>query len=160
MLNDLVTYNENDFSLNSRYLWIWNPSNIPPHMGLSVDGRYFSLKASGLDLNTDLEGILEIISRKGIPAVAVELKMKFALEDCMKTFSAFTHTIAHEVTCLNPIKSVLKQHEVMKLAELLTELDANNALGKKIAWNIEDARINLAEYSTEDIHAHLVALSK
>ena len=160
MLNEIVAYNQSDFSLNSRYLWIWNPTTIPPHMGLSIDGRYFSLKANGLDLNSELTDRIEVISRKKIPVLAIELAASFSLEDCKSVFSSFERTIANEVTCLNPIKNVLNSEAPKKLAELLDELKIKGDLGKKTSWNIQQSSIELPEYSTADIHAHLVSLSK
>ena len=160
MLDEIVAYNQKDFSLNSRYLWIWNPTDIPPHMGLSIDSTYFSLKANGVDLNSDLSDLIEIISRKKIPVLALELEAEFSLEECQGIFSNFERTIAHEVTCLNPIKSVLNFHTPRKLAELLDEIQSKGMIRRKIAWNIDQTSIELPEYSTEDIHAHLVAISK
>ena len=160
MLDEIVAYNQMDFSLNSRYLWIWNPTDIPPHMGLSIDGRYFSLKANGVDLNSNLNDLIEIILRKKIPVLALELAAEFTLEDCKGIFSTFERTIAHEVTCLNPIKSVLNTHSPRKLAELLDEIQSKGIIRRKIVWNINQTSIELPEYSMEDIHAHLVSLSK
>ncbi|MCJ8290013.1 MAG: hypothetical protein HRT58_10145 [Crocinitomicaceae bacterium] len=160
MLSEIVAYDQSDFSLESRYLWVWNPTNIPPHMGLSVDSRYFSLKANGVDLNSDLNDLIEIITRKKLPVLAIELNTELTLEDCENVFSSYERTIAHEVTCLNPIKTALNIQVPRKLSELLDELDIKGALGKKIAWNIEQSSIELPEYSTEDIHAYLVSLSK
>lgn len=160
MLNGIRSYNSGDFSLNKRYLWIWNPSNVPPHMGLSVEGRYFSLKATGVDINVDLEGIIEIILRKGIPVLVIDLGLEFTLTECVETFGKYSHTIPNEVTCLNPIKAVLKQSEPMKLAELLVNLQSINVLGKKIGLNIDETSIQLTDYSLEDIHVHLAVLSK
>lgn len=160
MLDQLEAYSFDDFSFNSRYLWIWNPTNIPPHMGLSVDGAYFSLKANGVDLNSGLKDIIEIVSRKKIPVLAIELAAEFSLEDCQSVFSKHEKTIANQVTCLNPIKRVLKLESPSKLAELLAELDERETLGRTTAWNIKETFVELSEYSTEDIHSHLVSLSK
>ena len=159
-LNEISEYSWLDFSVDSSYLWIWNPTNIPPHMGLSVDGRYFSVKANGVDFNSPVEDIVEIISRKKLPVLAIELDLDFRLDQCKTEFDKYDRTIAHEVTCLNPIKSVLGFPEVMKLSELLIELETNASLGRKISWNIKEPTLVLPDYSMEDIHAHLVSLSK
>lgn len=160
MLSEIVAYDQSDFSLESRYLWVWNPTKIPPHMGLSVGGRYFSLKANSVDLNSNLDDLIEIITRKKLPVLAIELNTKFTLEECKNVFSSYERTIAHEVTCLNPIKTALDIQAPRKLSELLDELDIKGVLGKKTAWNIQQNSIELPEYSTEDIHAYLVSLTK
>lgn len=158
-LKDISEYNGLDFSHDSAQLWIWNPTNIPPHMGLSINGRYFSLKANGLDFNANLQDIIEVISRKKLPVLAVELDVSFTLEQCKIEFDKYDKTVAHEITCLNPIKSVLDFPSPRKLSELLIELDANGSLGKKTAWNINESSLELPEYSVDDIHAHLVSLT-
>lgn len=160
MLDEIVAYNREDFRLNSRYLWIWNPQSIPPHMGLSVEGCYFSLKANGVDLGSNLSDLIEIISRKKISVLLIELDAQFTVEDCRSIFSNFEKTIAHEVTCLNPIKSVFNTQTPNKLSELLEELHFSGVIRRKIGLNINEPSIELPEYSIEDIHAHLVALSK
>lgn len=160
VLEHISAFRKEDFAMNSPYLWIWNPADIPPHMGLSVDGKYFSLKANGLDFNSELQDLLEIISRKRLPVLAVELDKSFSLNDCKAEFSKYDRTIAHEITCLNPIKVVLNFPETKKLSELLMELKSNSLLGKITSWNIDGNSIELADYSTEDIHKYLVSFSK
>ena len=153
-------YREGDFAMNAPYLWVWNPAGIPPHMGLSVDGRYFSLKANGLDFNSDLQDLIGVISRKKLPVIAIELGSNFDVNDCIAEFSRYDKTIAHEVTCLNPIKSVLNFQGVKKLSDLLMELEDGGIQGSITSWNIAEDAIELADYSTADIHKHLVSLSK
>ncbi|MDG1334169.1 MAG: hypothetical protein P8P74_17685 [Crocinitomicaceae bacterium] len=160
ILNHISAFRKEDFAMNSPYLWIWNPRAVPPHMGLSIDGCYFSLKANGLDFNSDLQDLIGVISRKRLPVLAVELNLELTKDNFKSEFSKFERTIANEVTCLNPIKNVLNFSEVRKLSELLTNLDENDLLGKITSWNIEDSTIELADYSTEDIHKHLVSLTK
>lgn len=160
ILKQFSVFRKEDFAMNSSYLWIWNPADIPPHMGLSVDGRYFSLKANGLDLGSKLEDIIGLISRKKMPVLAVNLDHAFSVSDCVAEFSKYDKTIAHEITCLNPIKSVLNFEQAKKLSELLMEIEEKGIQGEITAWNIDEDSIELAEYSTEDIHKYLVSLSK
>jgi hypothetical protein len=160
ILKDISTFRKDDFVMELPYLWIWNPAGIPPHMGLSVESRYFSLKANGLDFNSNLIDLLEVISRKKLAVLAVELKLPLTNHDCEGAFSKFEKTIPHKITCLNPIKNTLSFPEVNKLSELLSSMSEEDLIGKITSWNIEGNSIELAEYSTEDIHKHLDSLSK
>jgi len=160
VLDQLQAYREDQFDLNSTYLWIWNPSAIPPHMGISADGSYFSLKANGLDFDSSLSDLIDIIQRKKLCVVAVELKTDMCLSTLKSEFSQFERTIAHEITCLNPIKNVLGFPETGKLVELLSELRDANTIGTFTSWNLSENSLELADYSTKDIHKHLVSLSK
>jgi hypothetical protein len=160
MLEHISVFRKEEFAMNLAYLWIWNPAGIPPHMGLSIDGRYFSLKANGLDFNSELKDLIGIISRKRLAVLAVELKLGLNVDDFKVEFSKFEKTIAHKITCLNPIKNVLSFPETRKLSELLMELDKKDLLGKITSWNMAESSVQLADYSTEDIHKHLVSLTK
>lgn len=160
VLKNLIAFNRESFQVNQRYLWIWNPTSVPPHMGISVDGAYFSLKSNGVDWNANLMDLIAVIERKHLPVVAVELKADFDLNTCTDSFSSFERTIPGEVTCLQPIKSVLGLAAPQKLSELLEELESQHALGAITAWNITSTELELPEYSTDDIHAYLDSLSK
>lgn len=160
VLNHISAFSEETFAMNSVYLWIWNPTGIPPHMGISTEGRYFSLKANGLDFDSDLQDLIGVISRKKLSVLAVELNTDLTIMDCKSEFSQFKKTVAHEVTCLNPIKNVLNFSRTRKLSELLSKLEESNFLGGITSWNIEEDTVELANYSTEDIHKHLVSLTK
>ena len=159
-LKNISAFRKEEFAMNSPYLWIWNPSGIPPHMGLSIDGRYFSLKANGLDFDSELRDLVGVASRKRLAVLAVELNLELNIDDFKTEFSKFERTIAHEITCLNPIKNILGFPEVRKLSDLLMELDENKSIGKITSWNLTQSSLELAEYSTEDIHKHLVYLTK
>lgn len=160
VLKNIKVYDSEKFQLNQKYLWIWNPTSIPPHMGLSVDGAYFSLKSNGVDWNTDLRDIIGVIERKNLTVLAIQLKEDFDVDSCKDVFSNYEKTIPGEVTCLRPIKSVLNQNSPQKLSELLEELESLNALGEVTAWNYASSELELPEYSTEDIHTYLNSLSK
>lgn len=160
MLGNLVNYDQHDFVLDASYLWVWNPTGVPPHMGLSTRGSYFSLKASGLDFDSDLQDIIGIIVRKKLAVIAIRLKQDLDIEECKSVFEKYERTIAHEITCLNPIKTVLDYQAPRKLSELLEELDARQLIGEKTVWSIDKSSIELADYSTEDIHKYLLELTK
>lgn len=159
VLNNISAFNRNNFQLNKKYLWVWNPTSIPPHMGLSAEGSYFSLKSNGVDYNAELNDLIGVIERKQLPVLAIELKADFDVARCQAVFSQFERTIPHQVTCLRPIKTVLNFDEAQKLSELIEALEQAQSLGEITGWNINQSSIELPEYSTADIHAHLDSLS-
>ena len=36
------------------FLWVFHADKIPPHIGISLDGCFFSLKSSGVDIDLEL----------------------------------------------------------------------------------------------------------
>ena len=47
---DTINSLNNESALNTGcYLCIWHANKIPPHIGILIDGSYFSLKVKGKD---------------------------------------------------------------------------------------------------------------
>ena len=62
---------ENVLDLNSEsalkegfFLWIWHADKIPPHIGCSINGVYFSLKVNGKDDKKESNNALLVIQQK------------------------------------------------------------------------------------------------
>ena len=136
-------------------LWIWNPLEVPPHMGISVDNAYFSLKWNGKDEALNCSEMIQRIQRKNIPVLAVQLEANFSKDDCIKVFNYYDRTVPNSITCLAPIKDLLQLSSPTKLSELLDLLTENQQVKSVIGFNIPSNSIELPEYSLEEIHLHL-----
>ena len=140
-------------------LWVWHANKIPPHIGISVDNRYFSLKANGKDENVDLESIKLILGKKPIATLCFELNKEIKAAKVNQVFNAYSTTVVGEITCLNPIKSLLDCEGADKLIELLKELYATNSISRVVGFNIPDDFEGICDYSINDIHDRLTKLS-
>lgn len=160
IIHDIDKYSPATFKAEACYLWIWNPTDIPPHMGISIDSSYFSLKSSGVDLGLDVAEMIQRIERTEIQVIALEIDQAFTRVECESIFSNYTRTVPMETTCLAPIKVVLKEDAPLKLSELLDILDSANRIRRATGWNISTTNIELPEYSVKDIHKYLTSLTK
>src|SRR5574343_30024 len=64
-----ATLLEKDF-----FIWIWYADKIPPHIGCSINGFYFSLKVNGKDNGISVSKAFQVIQKKAIPSVFVKVK--------------------------------------------------------------------------------------
>ena len=158
-LNEIVPFEEKEFNQNSVYLWVLHADKIPPHIGLSVEGKYFSLKSNGKDENLGLDGLFNVIDKKKIKTLLFELDSNLTRTDVEACFSTYDRTIVHEVTCLNPLKDLLGFKDVRKLLDLLSELEQSGSIKSIVGLNIDDSFTGIVDYKVEDIHDRLAKLS-
>lgn len=144
---------------SSVLLWVLHVDKIPPHIGISENQRYFSLKANGQDYNLPVEHVLDLINKKAIPSLCFELQRSKEPESLSSIFDVYSQTIPNAITCLNPIKEFLSISDVGKLSELLDVLYANGEIVKVIGFHLPEDFRGIRNYSTEAIHAHLKELS-
>lgn len=140
-------------------LWIWHVNKVPPHIGISSDNRYFSLKANGKDENVSLDSIQSILNKKTIATLCIELDLIIPADKINNVFDEYLTTVAGEVTCLNPIKNILDLKSASKLIELLEGLYDSESVSRAIGFNIPSDFQGIQDYSLEDIHDRLTKLS-
>ena len=51
---------------NRLILWVLHADKIPPHIGLSKNDQFYSLKVSGKDEGLPVRNVLQIIEKKNI----------------------------------------------------------------------------------------------
>ncbi len=143
------------FDAKQPYLWIWNPLEIPPHMGISIENAYFSLKWNGKDEALNCNEMIQRIQRKGLPVLALQLDANFSVEACRNVFSLYERTVPNSITCLEPIKDLLHHKQPTKLSELLATLATKKQVRAAFGFNLAVTSIELPEYTVEDIHYYL-----
>lgn len=158
-LEEIIPFDASTFNESAVYLWVLHADKIPPHIGLSVNGSYFSLKSNGKDENLKLDGLLSILSKRNIKTLLFELDSNLNQTDLEVQFLNYEKTVAHQVTCLNPLRDLLGFPEVRKLKELLIELQESRAIKSTIGINIDDSFKGIVDYNVEDIHDRLVKLT-
>jgi len=143
---------------SSVLLWVWHADKIPPHIGLSLENQYFSLKANGKDFQLPVDNVFDLLAKKKITTLCFVLNNDIDLNSVLTEFKSYDQTIPFKVTCLNPIKNLLKCSEANKLIDLLEELERNNEVGSVFGFNVSDAFSGIKNYSTDDIHSRLTKL--
>src|SRR5690606_34955017 len=131
----------NEWDDQSCLLWVWHADKIPPHLGISVKGQYFSLKANGKDEGIQLASVLSVLNKKRIKTVCFRLTSNITLEDLKLEFAKFTTTIPNKISCLEPIQNLLHIKAASQLNDLLIALDQNKQIEETIGFNLpEDFR--------------------
>lgn len=139
-------------------LWVWHADKVPPHLGVSVNGYYFSLKANGKDSNLEVRSVVQLIDRKKIKTLCFELDVELTSKQIENKFNEYESTIPYEITCLKPIQELLQCNHARQLVELLCDLDQRKLISNVYGFNLPADFDSLAEYTTADIHARLKQL--
>lgn len=138
------------------FLWITHADKIPPHIGISLDGNYFSLKVSGKD-DTDTGVIYRTIWLRNIPAVFVRLDERaFSSERFLTVKNEYVSVNKEVTTCLVPILDMygIKKKECL-LADLLKYLEKKQQILAYFTLNLPADFEGIKTYSLEDVTAHL-----
>lgn len=146
----------NDLNQNGLILWVWHADKIPPHLGLSFNGFYFSLKVSGLDYGVPMNLIFRTIERKKIPTVAIEFELEVSLTDIETIFSRYEYASSNESTCLEPIKNVFSSPEVTNLAEFLKFNEVN--IRDTFGFHLPEDYVGIRNYGIIEIQNRLAQL--
>lgn len=142
------------------YIWVFHADKVPPHIGISQDQSFYSLKSSGVDLGLNTSKVLWLLRNKRIPSFLIHLKDSSIKNEIPKVFQSFNKTEAGKVTCLSPIKVILDMLSPQKLSELLAEMDMQGNILKVIRINGDSSLRGIRAYDPEKITERLMSLEK
>lgn len=143
------------------HLWIIHADKIPPHIGFSIDNRYFSLKANGKDNGISVDSILQIIHKKNIETVFVKLSCALTLQETKLAFDDFDSARDINSSCLVPIRNVLKApNSILKLSELLYFLESQNMIYSVFGLHLSDDYKGIKSYTISDIQQRIEKLKR
>ncbi len=141
------------------FLWIWYADKIPPHIGCSVNGRYYSLKVNGKDEGLLTSKVVSVIENKKIPCVFVQLKKDFSPSEIHAVFSNYQLAESTKNTCLTPITELFQcSDSVFQLSELLKYLKVIGEIETVFGLNLTEDYRNLPNYTQDDIKSRLLKL--
>ena len=141
------------------YLCVIHADKIPPHIGLSIDGKYFSLKAKGKDVGVPIIEVLKIVNKRSIKTLFIEIEVNFTLKEITTVFDNYDKAIVFETSCLSPIKELFIEGEkVQKLSDLLKSLESKGILRKIYGLNIDEDYEGIPHYEIDAIHQRLKTL--
>jgi hypothetical protein len=141
------------------FLWVWHADKIPPHIGCSINGHYYSLKVNGKDEGLLTSKVVSVIENKKIPSVFIELKKDFNSSVIQTVFANYQLAESTKNTCLTPITELFQcSDSIFQLSELLKYLKERGEIETFFGLNlIEDYR-NLPNYTQDDIKSRLLKL--
>ena len=144
----------------SVFIWVWHADKVPPHIGLSIEGNYFSLKVNGKDELVPVEKVMHLLSKKKIASLFIELNTSLTLDIVTQSYADYTFAKKGSATCLTPIKRILSEdHSIDRLADLLELLESRNEIANIFGLNLPSGYIGLQNYNASDISNRLELLS-
>ncbi len=136
------------------WLVIWNPDKKPPHVGISSENAYFSLKYTGKDRGIPTDRLLSFAFRKAKKILLAEVNISLTRETLVSVFEPFSYTIPGRISCMKPVIGALGKPQADTLPELLNILEKEQLLGRVFQLNL-DQFDGVLEYSSEDINKRL-----
>ncbi len=136
-------------------LWIFHVDKIPPHVGISQDGIFYSLKSNGKDFLLE-EHVIQLIKNKSIKSVILNLKFNSNKALIQDVFNQYERAFSAEVSCLTPVKKILNlQNDIPKLSSLLSELENRNMIKGYSTFNVTKSECGILNYEVADIDRRL-----
>lgn len=141
----------------STVLWVIHADKVPPHIGISTSGSFYSLKATGKDIGMPVDQLLKLIDRKKITTICYVLGDLLKELNLIEIFDHYDKTIPRKITCLAPVKNVLSIDHANKLSELLRILRDKKKIARVIGFHSENFS-GIKDYDLEQIHERLEEL--
>ncbi len=153
-----VSGSADELNTDAPLLWVWHADKVPPHVGISNEGVYFSLKVGGKDEAIAVQSLLELLQRKQIPTLCFELQTE--LQSLPEVFSMHDKAVPDEVTCLFPVREALRIPEAPKLSILLDRLFVEDKVKRVFGFHLPEGFNGIPEYDTQTIHQRLNELAR
>lgn len=134
--------------LGGVFVWVFHWDKIP-HLGISVDGKYFSSTLYGVQKNEYVEKYHRLVISKQIPTFCLQVEASIRSDELNGHFS--TSMLENE-TCLLPIKSVLGYNDIdiQTLIDLIQRLEHDQRL-IRILTLLPAESLTLNDYSKTDV---------
>lgn len=157
------------FEIDKTYLIMFHVDKVPPHLGMVVREKYYSITIKETEIGVNCQTITNLIKRKRIPTLILEI------EDSIKNIESFytKYLSLNEevVSCLMPIKEYFaSQYNFDKNAievvfDLLEKLEIEQKLGNIFQLNLnrminENGEFVMLKYNFEDIENHINTLKQ
>lgn len=156
---DLIDRNFSNVNLQKTLLWILHADKIPPHIGISVDGLFFSLKVRGKDEFMPTEKLVSLINYRKISSVLIELKLNYEISDVVNQFKHFERAVDLSSSCLVPIKElIVPGKKIDRLKGLLEILKEKELINGVFGLNLAESYAGIPYYTTEQIELRLEKL--
>ena len=137
------------------FLWAFHVDKIPPHVGVSIDGVYFSMKFSDCDFKLDVDTVYQVVQRKKIPAFIIPLKNRGTLDNLQTIFSEYGSKIKDGESCMTPVLRFLGEDEELLLEELLTHLFHSEKLEVVFGLNLASDFKGIPFYTFNQVQLHI-----
>lgn len=149
--SDFKVQKKPDFLLTGTFIWVFNWHEIP-HLGLSVEGNYFSISVQKTQRQEHVQKIWRLTEIKSIPLFLVEIKNVCLTNDAVDR--AFSQPIQAGETCLVPLRSLFGKNDdnIQTLSNLLSHLEKSNQIaGFQSNDVLSSNKLTLYNYNKSDV---------
>ena len=144
---------------SDQLIWVFHVDKTPPHIGISSQGVFFSLKSNGQD-EIPTSKVNQIVENKSIKLIKIKLRYRFSPSALKQVFANYTSATSAVCSCLIPIREALQITEnVQKLASLLKYLEKHNKIEGWYAENVSFDEAGIRPYEIRDIEKRLDLLN-
>jgi hypothetical protein len=148
-----------EFNSNELTIWVLHADKTPPHIGVSIEESFYSLKINGKDDGLAVDSLLQLIVIKQIPTLGITLNTSMKHEQIKSVFSTFGSKIGSNETCLSPIVKLLTpQLNDLILIELLSELDKQEQIKSVYSFYLPHGYVGIPNYTRETIQQRIHAI--
>ncbi|MFY7943654.1 MAG: hypothetical protein ACOVNZ_03695 [Crocinitomicaceae bacterium] len=157
---DFIELSLDHADYSASFLWILHADKIPPHIGISKEESFFSLKVNGKDENLPVEKLIALIQLKRIPTILIPLKHHLSIDEIALKYKQFDRAVNLKSTCLTPIKELLfPNEEIHRLKDLLEIICENGQLNCVFGLNLSSTYEGIPFYTTDEIQNRLEKLT-
>jgi hypothetical protein len=145
------------------FIWIFHANKIPPHIGISIDGHFYSLKVTNKDLEVDYKRVIDIINQKKIQTIFVEINnLDLNIKEKIDEIFTKTDVINNcNSSCLIPLIKVLvgvNSLEIERLSQLLVNLQNQDRIQAYFQLNLDPDFEGIQFYTKEKIQQRIEEL--
>lgn len=160
-LKNIHSFESSFLKEKKNYLVLQNVQNIPPHIGLVIQNKYYSTAVAGVKTNLSFETVIKNIQQKNIPTLILELEnITISEEKLTNIFENYGPLNAPEKSCLFPIieaLSIIFKQELKSefVFELIPVLDSWKKLKNIYSLHLSTSfphDFRLKEYSRNEIN--------
>lgn len=139
------------------FLWILHADKIPPHIGISKNGFYYSLKVSGKDAHFPVEKLIALLNRKKIASLVIKSsENSIRVKQLATVFDKYQSIENDQNTCLSPISEIyFSEPKDLILSELLNLLNEAGVLEEIFGINLPSSYGGILFYERNDIQNRL-----
>ena len=146
------------------FLCLFGTDKIPPHLGLVVEGKYYSTSAKGSRVGENAELILRRVKQSTIPTLFIKLDIPVDTENLASAFENYPR-LKESQTCLLPVKDYINSiGEDVTAAnfvfELIPILHNLKLISDSFSLYMSGSSFELKVYSKEDIVNRIVKLQE
>ncbi len=159
VFTELVELPNSNILTSQNWLCILHANKIPPHIGVSCNGLYFSLKAKGKDLNVSVNKVLKLLNDKKITSYFLRLNVDWKVEEINKIYQLFDKATGQKTSCLSPIKLLPEMNEeAQQLVDLLNFLKENQLYDLVYGINLQEGVQGILHYTPSAIEKRISLL--